>query len=197
MPKKTFKVSFSDFLGDTGLLSNEQIGFYVRLLYWVDRLGGLPEERIEKMMKHYNITLEEAKPILERLNNREGLFKESAPKKKEKDNMVFISGIILPWDTLLFKEAWEGWKGYKKAQHNFTYKDSRSEQATLNKLFQDCNGIESVAIAAIEHSIACTYKGIYKNNENGQSNNQTGGKQRPDSIESMQAVYNQLNGGFK
>lgn len=199
--KKVFKVSFNDFLEETGLMTNEQAGFYLRLLYWFERLGPLPVDRLMRMADHYNIEWQEVRGVLDKFEKGSdglyGLPGAKPPKNNKWKQPASDYVVILPWATTIFAEAWEGWKGYKKAQHAFTYKDPRSEQATLNKLFKDCGGIEAEAIAAIEHSIACTYKGIYKNKDNGQASNQTGGRQRPDSAESMQAIFNQLNGGIK
>lgn len=83
---------------------------------------------------------------------------EAARKIKETAEQLIL---VLPWPTDKFKEAWDEWLEYKKREHRFTYKTIKSEQATLNKLYEDVKGSEAEAIATIKRGIAATWEGLF------------------------------------
>jgi endonuclease I len=67
--------------------------------------------------------------------------------------------IVMPWESEAFAEAWALWKDERKAKRLRKY-TPRGEQAQLHKLQTEC-GTEEAAIAAIHHSIAQGYQGIF------------------------------------
>ena len=75
-------------------------------------------------------------------------------------------GIIYPFRSNEFVDAWEGWKAYKKEERRRGYKSSRTEQTALNRLAKICNQNEGFAIETIEHSIANDYIGLYPPKQN-------------------------------
>ncbi len=96
--------------------------------------------------------------------------------------------VVYPFESPLFMEVWTAWKTYKKKQHKFTYVPI-GEQATLNRLVDDADGIESNAIKLILFAMSKTWKGIFhspdayrtrptnnfNNQQNGNSKKQTMG----------------------
>lgn len=71
------------------------------------------------------------------------------------------TGIVLPWTSEKFIEAWELWKNYKKEIFGFVYKGVYSEQMTLKKLTELSNGEEDRAIRIIEQAISQQWQGLY------------------------------------
>tara|TARA_R110000772_G_scaffold13593_1_gene40137 strand:+ start:180 stop:830 length:651 start_codon:yes stop_codon:yes gene_type:complete len=76
-------------------------------------------------------------------------------------------GVIIPFDTDEFINAWDMWKQYKKDEHKFNYKSIISEQAALKSLTEKANGNEAKAILMILQSIENGWKGFFKINSNG------------------------------
>lgn len=74
--------------------------------------------------------------------------------------------IVMPWNSEAFAEAWALWKDERKAKRLRKY-TPRGEQAQLHKLQTEC-GTEEAAIAAIHHSIAQGYQGIFPDRNNKQ-----------------------------
>lgn len=57
--------------------------------------------------------------------------------------------------------AWAEWTDYKRREKKGTYKTAKTEAATITALARTVNYDPEAARAAIEHSIAHTYQGIY------------------------------------
>ena len=66
--------------------------------------------------------------------------------------LVFFHGI---------SEAWGEWIDYKRREKKGTYKTAKTEAATIAALAKSVNYDPAAGRAAIEHSIAHTYTGIY------------------------------------
>jgi len=66
--------------------------------------------------------------------------------------LVFFHGI---------SEAWGEWIDYKRRERKGTYKTAKTEAATIAALAKAVNYDPEAGRAAIEHSIAHTYSGIY------------------------------------
>ncbi len=66
--------------------------------------------------------------------------------------LVFFHGI---------SEAWAEWIDYKRRERKGTYKTAKTEAATIAALAKAVNYDPAAGRAAIEHSIAHTYSGIY------------------------------------
>lgn len=81
--------------------------------------------------------------------------------KKKKEEITIKAGLILPYETENFKNAWIGWLQYKKEQFDFKFEGVNSEQIALKQLSQMCD-TEKEAIKIIENSIANGWKGFYK-----------------------------------
>jgi len=79
-------------------------------------------------------------------------------EKIERNNADAV--VVLPYDSQVFKEAWQQWKDYKRTQHRFTYKSPASEQAALKHLTEITSN-ELGAVAAIHQSMAQGWKGIF------------------------------------
>ena len=78
-------------------------------------------------------------------------------------------GVIIPFDTDEFINAWDMWKQYKKDEHKFNYKSIISEQAALKSLSEHSHQDEQTAIKIIMQSIENGWKGFFKikNTSNG------------------------------
>lgn len=70
-------------------------------------------------------------------------------------------GLIFPFTSEKFMEAWDLWVQYKKEVFNFTYKGVFSAQMTLKKLTELSGGEEERAIRIIEQAIAQQWQGFY------------------------------------
>ena len=84
---------------------------------------------------------------------------------------LFQDQIIYPFTSDEFIKWWNLWKEYKKEQHKFKYKSIKSEQAALMCLSE---WTEQEAIESIKWSMGQGWKGIFKKQTNGQTN-QIGG----------------------
>ncbi len=69
------------------------------------------------------------------------------------------AGVVLPYETEKFSEAWAEWLEYKRTDHRFKYKTAQSEQRALMTLANEYT-TESAAIEAIHRAIANGYKGL-------------------------------------
>lgn len=70
-------------------------------------------------------------------------------------------GLIYPFTSDKFMEAWNLWIQYKKEVHHFTYKGVFSAQMTLRKLTELSGGEEEKAIRIIEQSIMQQWSGLF------------------------------------
>ena len=69
------------------------------------------------------------------------------------------AGVVLPYETEKFREAWAEWLEYKRTDHRFKYKTAQTEQRALMTLANE-HPTESKAIEAIHRAIANGYKGL-------------------------------------
>ena len=81
-------------------------------------------------------------------------------KNKEKNIEKTNDQIVLPWAEPAFEEIWRIWLDDRRERKLKKY-TSRGEQAALHKLYNDCAGDVSIAIQAIQNSIAHGYQGIF------------------------------------
>lgn len=84
---------------------------------------------------------------------------KAEPKKRKAERVVH--DVVLPFDTDTFRAAWAQWKGYKAAQHRFTFKGADTEQIALHQLQKISNNNERTAIEIIGTSIANGWKGLF------------------------------------
>ena len=69
------------------------------------------------------------------------------------------AGVVLPYETEKFREAWAEWLEYKRTDHRFKYKTAQTEQRALMTLANEYT-TETAAIEAIHRAIANGYKGL-------------------------------------
>ena len=95
------------------------------------------------------------------------------PKHMEDENVnenIIKKGVVLPFDSENFKEAWDYWKKYKKEEFRFNYKSEISEQGSLTELDNMSGHDEVKAIEIIKQSIKKGWKGFFElNNKKGNS----------------------------
>ncbi len=112
-------------------------------------------------------------------------------------------GIVMPFTSDKFLEAWDLWKNYKKETFGFIYKGLFSEQMTLKKLTELANGEEDRAIRIIEQSIMQQWQGLFplhipsfKENGKQQSKKSNSADKQPGTLrEQVQAELNRRYGG--
>lgn len=71
-------------------------------------------------------------------------------------------GVVLPWETPTFAEAWVTWRAFKLKKHKFTYAMTETEQAALNKLRKLSGDSEAVAHAIMAQSMEHQWKGFFE-----------------------------------
>jgi len=130
------------------------------------KLGGRPKkEKPKKPSGLINNPDKPTKPVNVNVtvnDNDTVNVNDTVIKKKE--------GLIFPFDSEEFINAWSMWKEYKKKEHKFSYKSVVSEQAALKSLSDKSNGNESDALKIIMNSIENGWKGFFKINTNGKEN---------------------------
>jgi hypothetical protein len=108
------------------------------------------------------ITLEE-KTNLEPITPAAG--KKPRTPKPAGNNITAVCAEISDDRVLVFfhgiSEAWGEWIDYKRRERKGTYKTAKTEAATIAALAKGVNYDPEAGRAAIEHSIAHTYSGIY------------------------------------
>lgn len=108
------------------------------------------------------ITLEE-KTNLEPITPAAG--KKPRTPKPAGNNITAVCAEISDDRVLVFfhgiSEAWGEWIDYKRREKKGTYKTAKTEAATIAALAKGVNYDPEAGRAAIEHSIAHTYSGIY------------------------------------
>lgn len=95
---------------------------------------------------------------------------ENLKNGKKVEKTLFEKAVVMPWESPGFSQAWERWKKFKQDQHNFKFKSIDSEQLNLNNLAKISEGDEKTAIYFIDFAIMKTWKGLFKPNENQQTN---------------------------
>ena len=81
-----------------------------------------------------------------------------------------VRGVVLPYETEKFREAWTEWLEYQRTDHRFKYKTAQSEQRALMKLQNEYTD-QNEAIDAIHRAIANGWKGlVFKQSKNGRAN---------------------------
>lgn len=107
-----------------------------------------------------------------------------------------------------FKDTWDLWKQFRKAEHGFQYKSIISEQMALKRLVEVSEGDEQKAIRIIEQSISRGWMDFYQLKQPSIKSNGTGTKKQPSSTtkqaansstlrERVQAELNKRNGGWE
>lgn len=89
-----------------------------------------------------------------------------------KANFTPTKGVVYPFDTPEFYEAWTLWLQYRK-ENRWTIKGIISEQAQLKKLSRLANGDPLAAVDVINQSIENNWRGLFalKTSSNEQRNN--------------------------
>lgn len=87
--------------------------------------------------------------------------------KRTKNNTSKREGVVLPFDSKEFADAWAVWLTERRERRTKQY-TQRGEQAALHKLQNDSQGDEATAIAIIHQSIANGWQGLFplKNRKN-------------------------------
>ena len=87
--------------------------------------------------------------------------------KRTKNNTVKEKGVVLPFDSKEFADAWAVWLTERRERGTKKYTE-RGEQAALHKLQNDSQRDEATAIAIIHQSIAHGWQGLFplKNRKN-------------------------------
>ena len=80
--------------------------------------------------------------------------------KRTKNNTVKEKGVVLPFDSKEFADAWAVWLTERRERGTKKYTE-RGEQAALHKLQNDSQGDEATAIAIIHQSIANGWQGLF------------------------------------
>ena len=148
------------------------------LLKWEDikhkrseagKLGGRPKK--QKKAKKANGFLEKQTKAKKAVNVNVNV--NDNVNVSVNDNVI-NKDLVYPFNTPTFKETIKIWMDYKKEQHNFKYKSTKTEQAFLKQLSKDFT-TEHQATEAIHYSMANGYKGVFKPQTprtNGNKNNQ-------------------------
>lgn len=102
-------------------------------------------------------------------------------KTKKAKAEIQKSDVEYPFYTENFKVQWQLWKTYKSKEHNFKYKSTQSEQASLVELSNLSQGKESIAIAIMNQSMAKGWKGFFELKNNNQNGNWNNNNQQSDS----------------
>lgn len=103
--------------------------------------------------------------------------------------------IKMPWGSEAFREKWEQWKAYKKAEHRFGFKSPQSEQASLIELSELAGGIEAVAIKIITQSLSKGWKGLFQLKHDEQRNH-TSGKPATGASVNSSSAFTKIAGLF-
>ncbi len=90
----------------------------------------------------------------------------SAIKEEEKEEEL-----IYPYPTEKFKSAWNDYTEYRKTQHNFTFKTTKTENIALNGL-KDKSKSEADAIAIIMRTIGNGWTGLFETKDSEKLNGQ-------------------------
>ena len=87
--------------------------------------------------------------------------------KRTKNNTVKKKGVVLPFDSKEFADAWAVWLTERRERGTKKYTE-RGEQAALHKLQNDSQRDEATAIEIINQSIANGWQGLFplKNRKN-------------------------------
>lgn len=87
--------------------------------------------------------------------------------KRTTYNTLKEKGVVLPFDSKEFSDAWDVWLTERRERGTKKY-TQRGEQAALHKLQKDSQGDEATAIAIIHESIAHGWQGLFplKNRKN-------------------------------
>ena len=87
--------------------------------------------------------------------------------KRTTYNTLKEKGVVLPFDSKEFADAWDVWLTERRERGTKKY-TQRGEQAALHKLQKDSQGDEATAIQMIQESIANSWQGIFplKNQKN-------------------------------
>lgn len=81
---------------------------------------------------------------------------------KHKQNKTKIKVLSLPFPTDLFKEKWQEYKEWKKAEKKGSYKSVSGEQKALNSLNEIAKGNEAIAIKIIDKAMANGWQGLFE-----------------------------------
>ncbi len=87
--------------------------------------------------------------------------------KRTTYNTIKEKGVVLPFDSKEFADAWDVWITERRERGTKKY-TQRGEQAALHKLQNDSQGDEATAIRMVHQSIANGWQGIFplKNQKN-------------------------------
>ena len=81
-------------------------------------------------------------------------------RERTKEKTDERKGVVMPFDSLKFAEAWDTWKQERKDRRTKKY-TARGEQTALHKLQKDSQGDEATAIQIIHQSIANGWQGLF------------------------------------
>jgi hypothetical protein len=124
----------------------------------------------EKRVKHSEYQRERANKRWEKdecRGNAGAMPVQEVPLEDENINSIDSNNNLTIDSSNLIDTAWRNWKKYKKAEFNFKYKSTVSEDAAKKELLNLCRGDPALAIKIIEQSIANGWKGLFKLRDNG------------------------------
>lgn len=131
-------------------------------LHFTRRENGLPQ-KVQPIPVTNTVTNTDKNPqtpaggeVWEEVRNRMEQSGQPPPRASEH------AGVIWPWETETFWDAWVGWREYKQKQHKFVFKLKASEQAALNHLRELSGDSEAEAQAIMRQSMANGWKGFFK-----------------------------------
>jgi len=81
-------------------------------------------------------------------------------KKVQKTTQQKVE-VVYPFNSVLFMDAWNEFLAMRKAQHNFTYKHTKSKQAALHKLHKQAGGDERIAVLILEQATTNCWRGTW------------------------------------
>jgi uncharacterized protein YdaU (DUF1376 family) len=151
-------------------------------------------------MENENVIENENENVIEIEIEKEGFGK---PKREtlnsSETNFEIPPGIILPFDSPQFVEAWQGWRRYKWEEFQFSFRGGPTEQVAVKQLFDLSEGEEQTAIKIVQQSIANGWKNLFPLGKISNGNGKKGAGKYDDFIEQGKWLQSQIdlqNGNF-
>jgi hypothetical protein len=195
-----------DFLTGTFLMTDAQVGKYIRLLCLQQQNGKLTEKEMLKICKKRDeviwkkFVLEDGfyynKRMIIEIEKRQNYSEKQSEKAKKRwnknDAVAYAQDMPLLYEdeieneeSNLIDKVWSKWKKYKKDEFRFSYTSEVSENAAKNELLNLSNNDAELAIKIIEQSIANGWKGFFKLKANGTERTNSKGGATPEQLREL------------